>query len=275
ARVNSNEMATVELPERATGGFMGRGGETDADWHSRASEAASEAVRDVSARLSGERDAATDELNETKLKMADLESRAETTSNALQFLADAHSVYEQLVLDREGAKVAVSDFHKAYIAAAPDIPKSIREIIDDKLLSMGKHGFEQMELDREEAKREREADERAAGLERLAQWEARSPDRYSLSKTGAEHREILRLIKESTSEAQYSRFRTGDLSAIDHITNNPVFSRQLLAEVESHDRAKGFELSREEEDRMRDARDYLKSNFKAEFERGNDHEHSR
>ncbi|MGJ8690829.1 MAG: MobV family relaxase, partial [Gammaproteobacteria bacterium] len=25
ARVNSNEMATVELPERATGGFMGRG----------------------------------------------------------------------------------------------------------------------------------------------------------------------------------------------------------------------------------------------------------
>jgi len=159
ARVNSNEMASVALPERATGGFLGRGGETDDEWHSRASEAASEAVRDVSARLSGERDAVTTKLNETKLKMADLEASNDRTSKSLQFLADAHNVYEGVVFDREGAKAAVRDFHKAYISTAPDIPESIREIIDDKLSSMGKQGFEEMELER--VTFEKEASERA------------------------------------------------------------------------------------------------------------------
>ncbi len=104
-------------------------------------------------------------------------------------------------------------------------------------------------------------------------WEDRSSDDYSLTKTAADHHEIMRLLKENTTDAQYNRFRTGDLSAIEHITRDPVFSRQLLVEVEASNRATGFDLTREQEDRMTAARDHLKGVF--ETERDNDHENER
>lgn len=44
-RANATEDLTLDLPERATGGFLGRGGETDEEWRQRASERATEALR--------------------------------------------------------------------------------------------------------------------------------------------------------------------------------------------------------------------------------------
>ena len=47
--------ASVSLPERHRGGFMGRGGETDTEWRQRASDAASEALLGVQHALRRER----------------------------------------------------------------------------------------------------------------------------------------------------------------------------------------------------------------------------
>lgn len=51
----STPDASVSLPERRRGGFMGRGGETDAEWRERASEAATEALAGVQHALRRER----------------------------------------------------------------------------------------------------------------------------------------------------------------------------------------------------------------------------
>ncbi len=107
---------------------------------------------------------------------------------------------------------------------------------------------------------------------RLAHWEVRSAAGYSLTKTAADHHEVMRLLKENTTDAQYNRFRTGDLSAIEHITRDPVFSRQLLVEVEASNRATGFDLTQEQEDCMTAARDHLKGVFAEEFDQDRDYE---
>lgn len=51
----SNPEASVSLPERHRGGFMGRGGETDTEWRQRASNVASEALLGVQHALRRER----------------------------------------------------------------------------------------------------------------------------------------------------------------------------------------------------------------------------
>lgn len=51
----SDPEASVSLPERHRGGFMGRGGETDTEWRQRASVAASEALLGVQHALRRER----------------------------------------------------------------------------------------------------------------------------------------------------------------------------------------------------------------------------
>lgn len=54
AHLNDPEHA-LELPERRTGGFLGRGKETDAEWRQRASEAATDALRGAWTALHRER----------------------------------------------------------------------------------------------------------------------------------------------------------------------------------------------------------------------------
>jgi hypothetical protein len=125
-----------------------------------------------------------------------------------------------------------------------------------------------------EEEREREHEpvvEAVAQDDPFAKWADRSSDRYSLTKTAADHQEVMHLLRENTTDAQFNRFRTGDLSGIEHITTDPVFSRQLLAEVEGHNRANGFDLTREQELRMPESRDSLK----AEFEDDRDHGYER
>lgn len=46
----TDPLAAVELPERCKGAVLGLGGETDAEWRKRASEAATDALKGVQAR---------------------------------------------------------------------------------------------------------------------------------------------------------------------------------------------------------------------------------
>jgi type IV secretion system T-DNA border endonuclease VirD2 len=107
----------------------------------------------------------------------------------------------------------------------------------------------------------------------FAKWKERSPDRYSLTKTGADCDAVMDLIRENTTAAQFTRLRQGDLSAIEHITKDPVFSRQLLAEVELENQDVGYQLTREQENRMTESREFLTKAFASE--RDNDYENER
>lgn len=124
---------------------------------------------------------------------------------------------------------------------------------------------------REAAQRAREA---ALGIVRperdpFAHYRARSGDDYSLTNNRKEHLEVIRLLKENTTDAQYDRFRRGDLTAIEHITDDPVFSRQLLMDVELNNRSTGFRMADDLERVMSDNRDFLKERLGMD----NDHDH--
>lgn len=110
--------------------------------------------------------------------------------------------------------------------------------------------------------REREAPEQAAAeVDRFAELKARSRDDILLTDSREEHQEVIRLLKENTTDAQYDRFRRGDLTAIDHITDDPVFSRQLLMQAEMNNRSTGFEMSDETERLMEKNSDALERTF--------------
>lgn len=124
-----------------------------------------------------------------------------------------------------------------------------------------------------EDEREREAPEQATlEVDRFAELKARSSDDYMLTNSAEEHQEVIRLLKENTTDAQYDRFRRGDLTAIDHITDDKVFSRQLLMQAEMNNRSTGFEMSDETERLMTDSRDFLKDNFETDRDRGYENE---
>lgn len=117
------------------------------------------------------------------------------------------------------------------------------------------------------AVRKPEAEQEQA-VRSLQKWAERSPNDYMLSQSGEDHREILALLGKALSSHQYERFRQGDLTAIDHITTDPVYTRQLLMEVEAHDRHIGYAMSYETENRMTDSRDFLKEHFQINRDHG-------
>lgn len=103
-------------------------------------------------------------------------------------------------------------------------------------------------------------------------YRARSGDDYLLTNNADKHQEVIRLLKEHTTDAQYDRFRRGDLTAINHITDDPVFGRQLLVQAEMNNRSTGFQMSRETERLLSDSRDFLKDTFETDRDLGYDHE---
>ena len=131
---------------------------------------------------------------------------------------------------------------------------------------------------REAAQRERDAREATAGPERppqdpFARYKAQSRDDYLLTKSAEEYQEVIYLLKTNTTDAQYDRFRRGDLSAIGHITSEPVFSRQLLMLAELDNRSTGFRMGHDLERLMSDNRDFLAKTF--ETDRDRDHGYER
>jgi hypothetical protein len=138
--------------------------------------------------------------------------------------------------------------------------------------------IEAVQRDREAAQRAREAREAAAGPERpkedpFARYRAQSRDDYLLTKSAEEYQEVIYLLKTNTTDAQYDRFRRGDLSAIGHITTEPVFSRQLLMLAELDNRSTGFRMGHDLERLMSDNRDFLAKTF--ETDRDRDHGYER
>jgi len=137
--------------------------------------------------------------------------------------------------------------------------------------------IEAVQRDREAAQRERDAREAAAGPERPAQdpfakYKAQSRDDYLVTKSADEHQEVIRLLRENTTDAQYDRFRRGDLGAIAHITSDPVFSRQLLLQAELNNRSTGFQMGHDLERLMSDNRDFLAKTFETDRDRDRGYE---
>ncbi len=174
-RVNDNAEISLTLPGRAIGGFMGRGRETDGEWRTRVSEIASEAVRVVGAQAAEERNALRDELDYTKLALADVTTKAETANRILRFIEVAHNIANY---DGDDKQAALTRYHRQYIDYAPKLPENICYLIDGIMFDQGMKGFWEIEEEREEAERaaaEREAQEQQRLIdERLredAEWE--------------------------------------------------------------------------------------------------------
>ena len=101
----------------------------------------------------------------------------------------------------------------------------------------------------------------------FARYRAQSRDDYLLTKSAEEYQEVIYLLKTNTTDAQYDRFRRGDLSAIGHITSEPVFSRQLLMLAELDNRSTGFRMGHDLERLMSDNRDFLAKTFETDRDR--------
>lgn len=262
-RANTTENLHLSLPERATGGFLGRGTETDAEYRARLSETLSERLRDVAATHTATLSAITAELAEAKLKLADTEEKLRTEYLRRHVLEVAASISLHEGDDKQDL---VAKFQNEYLTKYADLHEETREIVDRLLEDMGGEGFwhiEQERLDREAQVTRRDP---------FASYRARSGADYMLTNNRAEHLDVIQLLKDHTTAAQYTRFRQGDLNAIDHITQDPVFSRQLLMEAEINNRSTGFEMSNETERRMSDSRDFLKSTFETDRDRGYENE---
>ena len=80
------------------------------------------------------------------------------------------------------------------------------------------------------------------------------------------------MLREATTNEQYDRFRQGDLQAISHITDKPLFAAQLLGIVEYDNFAKGYETSGETKNLMDDARNLVRSHFPDDRERDYENE---
>lgn len=86
AHISAPDVA-VSLPERQRGGFMGRGGETDTEWHQRASDAASEALLGVQHALRRERRDRAAEVDGLRQRIKDTPEQQQTVRGLEQRIA--------------------------------------------------------------------------------------------------------------------------------------------------------------------------------------------
>ena len=146
ARANANENISLTLPGRAVGGVLGRGGETDAEYRSRLSEIASEAVRAIAGRISSERDSIYQELTELKLHQADADTKNQTLTRNMKVLEVARNVATYTGDDKKSVQ---ENFHSQYINRAADLPDEICFAIDSILHAQGRKGYEDLRIERE------------------------------------------------------------------------------------------------------------------------------
>ena len=282
-RAKAVENLSFDLPERATGHLGVFGKETDAEYHERLSQAHTEALKTVTVGFGEELDGKDRELEnarllfaDTKLKLEASEAKHKTERDRRHLLEFAHGVADYEGDDRQDL---IARFQKDYLAKCRNFPEETRQIVDGMLEDMGAKGFWHIQQDRlaEERKISDRADaaERTRvshAIERLGAWEARSPERYDLADTSEGTREVLGLLREATTDAQYDRFRQGDVRAISHITDKPLFAAQLLGIVEYDNFAKGYETSGETKNLMSDACDLVRSHFPDDRERDYENE---
>ncbi|CTQ31669.1 MobV family relaxase [Jannaschia rubra] len=286
-RVQAVENLSFELPERATGRLGVFGREPVAKYHERVAQNQREVLRTTTAGFVAELDDKDRELENKDRELASKDRELAAKQKQLDKTeAERRSEFQR----RHTLEVAcdirfykgsdkqerIARFQKEYLSKCAHLPEETREIVDILLEDMGGKGFwhiEQERLDREEQERAaQEEGEILAARNALAGYEARSSDGYKIANSAEEHQEIIRLLKENTTDAQYDRFRRGDLSAIDHISEDEVFRRQLLMEVELNNRTTGFEMSNELENLMSDNRGFLKETFGEDRDHGYENE---
>ena len=289
-RAKAVENLSFDLPERAPGRLGVFSKETDAEYHERLSQAHTEALKTVSVGFGEELDGKDRELEnkayemndirlllaDTKLKLAAAEVKYDSERDRRHVLEFAHGVADYEGDDRQDY---IDEFQRDYLAKCAHLPEETRGIVDGILESIGGKGFWHIEQDRiAEERKARDCAEAVEesrvshAIERLGAWEARSPDRYDLADTSEGTREVLGLLREATTDAQYDRFRKGDMQAISHITDKPLFAAQLLGIVEYDNFAKGYETSGETNNLMSDARDLVRSHFPDDRERDYENE---
>lgn len=261
-RATAVENLSFDLPERATGRLGVFGGETAAEHHKRLSQAHTEALKTITVGFGEELDEKNRQLEnksyenddlrlqlaDTKLKLEASEAKRIAERDRRHVLEFAHGVADYEGDDRQDL---IARFQKDYLAKCAHLPEETLGIVDGLLEGMGAKGFWHIEQERED--RERSARE----VDPFAHYRARTGEDYLLTHSAEEHQDVIRLLKEHTTDAQYDRFRRGDLAAIDHITDDPIFGRQLLIQAEMNNRATGFKMSDETERLMSDNRDFL------------------
>lgn len=282
-RAKAVETLSFELPERLTRllGVLSR--ESDADYHQRLSQAHVEALKTTSVGFIAELDEKDRklenkdrELADVQQKLAEVMTEYKSEYSRRHLLEHAHNVADYEGDDRQDY---IAEFQEQYLTQCGDFPKVTRAIVDGLLEDMGAKGFYHIEQDRlaevrdKEAKqqaeeREAKARENAAeknrvshAIERLSEWEARSPDNAELTQSSEGTREILGLLREATTGDEYDDFRQGDAQAISHITKDPLFAAQLLNVVRYDNLANGYEMSDHTRDLMDEASDLVSSHF--------------
>lgn len=171
-RAAENETLTLRLPERARGGFLGRGGETDTEYRDRLSETASEAVRAVAGSLAGQRDTIAQELAEARLRAANSKAKAQRLGRDLNVLEVACNIARYEGADRE---TVLDRFQAQYLKLAAELPEGVRDIVDDILNENDRPGFEDIEEER--IAKERRAQEQALERDRVEQREREVRDK--------------------------------------------------------------------------------------------------
>lgn len=174
-RAKAIENLSLSLPERATGGFLGRGGETDTEYRERVTEAASEALRGVVGSHAVTVKELTDELDTTKLKLADIQEKLKVEYERRHTLEVANNVS---LYDGDDKQERVAAFQKQYLSKCAHLPEETRGIVDALLEDMGGKGFWHIEEEREAADRHsRERDEIAARAREERESQHESYDR--------------------------------------------------------------------------------------------------
>lgn len=271
-RAKAVETLSFDLPERATGrlGVLGR--ETDAEYHRRLSQVHTDALKTTTIGFVAELDDKDRELenknfemNDLRLLLADTEEKFRLERSMVRAMTVVHNIS---VYEGEDRPERIAKFERDYLEGGTQFTTEVQDTIDDILHDMGAKGFWHIEQDRiaEEQAAERKI------IDRLGAWEARSPYQAALADTSEATREILGLLREATTDEQYDRFRQGDMRAISHITDKPLFAAQLLNIVEYDNFAKGYETSGETKNLMSYARDLVSSHFPEDRERGYENE---
>lgn len=156
-RVNATKNFSLNIPERTTGGFLGRGAETEAEYHERLTGVASEAVRGIVGSHAVTVKELTDELDATRLKLADTKEKLKIEYERRHTLELASKVS---LYDGDDKQKHVATFQRQYLSKCAHLPEETRDIVDTLLEAMGGEGFWHIEQERLAEVQEREAADR-------------------------------------------------------------------------------------------------------------------
>mgnify|MGYP000554288977 CR=1 FL=1 len=121
-QITATQSLNVVLPERLTGGILGRGGETDAEWHERASKAATEALRGATGAL-------VDQIEDLRRESA--QSRLQAFEAKLGIAAMAALDDIANMDDPDGQIALLREFEDQIMNSGVTLPDGVRERLED------------------------------------------------------------------------------------------------------------------------------------------------